>query len=300
MKRLLILSGKGGTGKTTVAGAFIFLAQAQSYADCDVDAPNLHLLVHPKDKPNTEPFFGMPKYEIDPEICRGCGRCFSICRFDAIRTKDDRFEIVCERCEGCAACTLVCPEKAIFSSLEPTGELQLHRSPAVFSTARLRPGSGNSGLMVTRVKERLREASQSEMEILDGSPGIGCPVIASMSGTDLILAVTEPSLSGLSDLSRILKTAEGFRIPVVVCLNKATVNPGLAPKIDAFCEKIGIPMVGHIPFDPNVVRLTNAGQSVVEEDCPSGNAIRVLFPKVMTYLKTVGNEMKNDYSSSFE
>jgi MinD superfamily P-loop ATPase len=284
VKRLLILSGKGGTGKTTMAGAFIRLAGCEAYADCDVDAPNLHLLLRPETLPETVDFFGMEKYKINPLLCRGCGRCAVVCRFDAIRRIENRLEILRERCEGCSTCSLVCPAKAIFPSPKPNGKLMLYRSKGVFSTARLHPGTGNSGLMVTSVKNRLRDASRSDLEIWDGSPGIGCPVIASMSGADLILAVTEPSLSGLSDLARMLQTASGFRIPVAVCVNKATANLEMTGKIDAFCEQNHIPMVGHMPYDPEVVRLTNSGLSIVDEDGPSGRAAREIFPRVMNLL----------------
>lgn len=272
-----------------MAGAFIRLARCEAYADCDVDAPNLHLLVQSETTPETDDFFGMAKYEIDPDLCRGCGRCEAVCGFEAIHPVKNRFEIVRERCEGCSTCALVCPAGAISQSPEPNGKLMLFRSPAIFSTARLQPGSGNSGLLVTSVKNRLRDASRTDFEIWDGSPGIGCPVIASMSGADLILAVTEPSLSGLSDLERMLQTASKFQIPVVVCVNKATANPEMTERIDAFCQQNEIPMVGHIPYDPQVVRLTNAGLSIVDEEGPSGSAAREIFPRVMAFLKSKEN-----------
>ncbi|MEL7604369.1 MAG: 4Fe-4S binding protein, partial [Bacillota bacterium] len=213
MKRLLILSGKGGTGKTTVACAFIRLAQAKAYADCDVDAPNLHLVMGRDTAPQRTEYFGMDKAEIDETICAGCGLCVRYCRFDAIRMDDGFCRVDPYACEGCGVCAAVCPAGAV--SMKPTvaGELMLYADESTaFSTAQLNMGSGTSGKLVTEVKKQLASAApkDAELAIIDGSPGIGCPVIASMSGADMVLIVAEPSLSGISDMQRILKTAGIF------------------------------------------------------------------------------------------
>jgi MinD superfamily P-loop ATPase len=285
MKQLLILSGKGGTGKTTIAGAFIFLSKAKACADCDVDAPNLHLISHPSRPPERADYFGMPKARIDSDKCIGCGDCLSHCRFDAIEAGTS-FRVKPFACEGCGVCAAVCPAGAI--SMEPAvaGELSLYREDSrVFSTAKLVMGSGTSGKLVTEVKKRMASAAENaELAVIDGSPGIGCPVIASISGVDMVLIVAEPSLSGISDMERIVKTAETFRTKTVVCVNKADVNPAKTEEIRTFCGENRIPFAGVIPFDPEAVKAVNSGKSIAEADCPSGQAVRSVYGKVMNLL----------------
>jgi MinD superfamily P-loop ATPase len=285
MKQLLILSGKGGTGKTTVAGAFIFLSKAKACADCDVDAPNLHLISHPSRPPERADYFGMPKARIDSDKCIGCGDCLSHCRFDAIEAGTS-FRVKPFACEGCGVCAAVCPAGAI--SMEPAvaGELSLYREDSrVFSTAKLVMGSGTSGKLVTEVKKRMASAAENaELAVIDGSPGIGCPVIASISGVDMVLIVAEPSLSGISDMERIVKTAETFRTKTAVCVNKADVNPAKTEEIRTFCGENRIPFAGVIPFDPEAVKAVNSGKSIAEADCPSGQAVRSVYGKVMNLL----------------
>lgn len=285
MKQLLILSGKGGTGKTTVAGAFIYLSEARAYADCDVDAPNLHLISHWSSIPEHADYTGMPKAKIDPFQCVGCGQCREHCRFDAIEPGAP-FRVRPFACEGCGVCAAVCPAGAV--SMEPAkaGELALYRDESrVFSTARLGMGGGTSGKLVTAVKKRMTDAAgNAELAVIDGSPGIGCPVIASISGADLVLMVAEPSLSGISDLERIWKTARTFRTGTAVCVNKADISPAKSDTIRAFCQTENIPFVGAIPFDPNAVKAVNSGQSIAEIDCPSGAAVRSVYRKTMDLL----------------
>jgi MinD superfamily P-loop ATPase len=225
MKQLLILSGKGGTGKTTVAGAFIALLHAQAYADCDVDAPNLHLTVHRADAPLCEDHYGLPKARIIPEKCTSCGNCAQYCRFGAVVTQDG-FRIDPFSCEGCGVCGAVCPSDAIMMQEERAGTLDLYRRGSIFSTAQLNIGSGTSGMLVSKVKKRMRDACGPHIPIavIDGSPGIGCPVIASLSGVDLVLIVAEPSASGISDMRRIVETAKSFRTKTAVCINKYDTN----------------------------------------------------------------------------
>jgi len=285
MKQLLILSGKGGTGKTTVAGAFIYLSKAKAYADCDVDAPNLHLISHPSCPPQRADYFGMPKAWIDSNKCIGCGTCLSHCRFDAIEAGTP-FRVKPFACEGCGVCVAVCPASAV--SMEPAvaGELSLYRDDTrVFSTAKLAMGSGTSGKLVTEVKKRMISAAENaELSVVDGSPGIGCPVIASISGVDMVLIVAEPSLSGISDMARIVKTAETFRTKTVVCVNKADVNPDKTEEIRAFCRAKQLPFAGAIPFDAEAVKAVNSGKSIAELDIPSGRAVRNVYAEVMTLL----------------
>lgn len=281
MKQLLVLSGKGGTGKTTVASAFIRLANALAYADCDVDAPNLHLLMDQTIKAEQNDFWGMGKALIDQEKCIKCGRCKEYCRFDAV-FEDDGFMIDSYACEGCAVCERFCPAEAITMKPDIAGELLLYQDEAVFSTATLKMGSGTSGLLVSEVKKQMREAAiDRELAIIDGSPGIGCPVIASLSGVDLVLIVTEPSISGISDLERIVKTADTFHTKVVVCVNKADTNIKNTDKIKDYCLRLEIPFVGSIPYDQCAVTAINEGKTIVDMECEAGLAVRDVFNRTM-------------------
>jgi len=284
MKRLLILSGKGGTGKTTVAGAFIKMASCLSYADCDVDAPNLHLLLKPTVLAEVTDFLGMTKYEIEQPKCHSCGMCEHVCRFEAIHQRENGYQIDTMACEGCGACEFICPEKAIHPVNIVAGERLLYRSTSLFSTALLKTGGGNSGLLVTEVKNALLHQESVELEIIDGSPGIGCPVIASIKGSDMILLVTEPTLSGISDLTRIVSTAQIFHIPILVCINKVTTETKSVEQILDYCSVHALPMVGMIPYDRTVLTNLNRGLSAIDTDCPAGRAIKNVFAKTLDCL----------------
>ena len=283
MKQLLILSGKGGTGKTTIASAFIKLSGARAYADCDVDAPNLHLIMGHDSEPRRTDYSGMPKAEIDTDLCIQCDQCIQQCRFDAISADSGKYKVDKFDCEGCGVCELVCPVGAV--SLKPAvaGELMLFvDSNRAFSTAQLKMGSGHSGMLVTEVKKQMKDvAVNAEFAIIDGSPGIGCPVIASLSGVDMVLIVAEPSISGISDMERIIKTAEIFRTKTAVCINKYDTNNENTKRIEEFCRKKGLPFVGKIPFDPEAVKAINNGKTIVDIDCPSGQASKKVFDNTM-------------------
>ena len=286
MKQLLILSGKGGTGKTTIASAFIKLSVAKAYADCDVDAPNLHLIMAQNSEPERTDYFGMPKAEIDVDKCIECGLCKENCRFDAI-SDENGFKVDSFACEGCGVCEAVCPADAV--SLKPAvaGELMLYAdNNKVFSTAQLKMGSGTSGKLVTEVKKQMKTVASADtkLAIIDGSPGIGCPVIASLSGVNMVLIVAEPSISGISDMERIIKTSEKFRTKIGVCINKFDTNLANAEKIEKFCKEEGLLFTGRIPFDPLAVCAINNGQTIVDVDCPSGRAIREVFSNAMELL----------------
>ncbi|MDP3447494.1 MAG: ATP-binding protein [Eubacteriales bacterium] len=287
MKQLLILSGKGGTGKTTVAGAFIRLASARAYADCDVDAPNLHLSIAQTVEAEREDYFGMPKAQINADQCTGCGQCKTNCRFDAI-LQDYGYTVDPFACEGCGVCATLCPAGAVSMHPAVAGEQMLYLSESVvFSTAQLKMGSGTSGKLVTEVKRRMITAAgkETQLAIIDGSPGIGCPVIASLSGVSQVLIVAEPSISGLSDMERITHTALLFHAPLCVCVNKATTNFELTGRIEQVCKEKGIPFVGNIPFDPEAIRLINEGLTIADADCPSGRAVREIFSETMRLLE---------------
>ena len=287
MKQLLVLSGKGGTGKTTVAGALIKLSQARAYADCDVDAPNLHLSMAQTGDAERNDYYGMPKAQIDAGTCIGCGLCEELCKFCAI-VNNKGYAVDPFSCEGCGVCEASCPVNAVSMHPAVAGEQMLYRTAqSVFSTAQLKMGSGTSGKLVTEVKKRMLSSllPETELAIIDGSPGIGCPVIASLSGVSMVLIVAEPSVSGISDMERIIRTGEIFHTPLCVCVNKAEVNLELTKQIERFCEEKQIPFVGTIPYDPQAVTAINNGITIVEIDCPSGRAVRKIYEETMQLLK---------------
>lgn len=282
MKQLLILSGKGGTGKTTIASAFIKLSKAKAYADCDVDAPNLHLITGQSSQPRKTDYYGLPKAKINTELCIECDRCRQNCRFDSISI-DKKYKVNSFACEGCGVCEAVCPVEAI--TLEPAvaGELMLYANEGeVFSTAQLKMGSGTSGMLVTEVKRQIHDSAvDAHHAIIDGSPGIGCPVIASLSGVDMVLIVAEPSISGISDMERIIKTAAKFGTMTVICINKFDTNVENTEKIEELCKKQGLAFMGRIPFDSNAVKAINNGQTIVDIDCASGAAVKAVYNNTM-------------------
>ena len=285
MKQLLILSGKGGTGKTTIASAFIKLAEARAYSDCDVDAPNLHLIMGWNAEPRKTDYYGLPIAEINPEMCIECDECRLNCRFDAILI-DGKYKVDSFACEGCGVCEYVCPVEAITLMPAVAGELMLYSGEEkVFSTAQLKMGSGTSGLLVTEVKMQMKTAADDvEFAIIDGSPGIGCPVIASLSGVDMVLIVAEPSISGISDMERIINTATTFETKIAVCTNKYDTNIENAEKIEEFCKKRKLPFIGRIPFDSNAVKAINNGHTIVDIVCTSGTAVKEVYRKTMNLL----------------
>lgn len=286
MKKLLILSGKGGTGKTTAAAAFIDFMKAKAFADCDVDAPNLHLVAGIKSDPKISDYYGLQKSKIDPDQCDGCGLCYEHCRFGAVRRVGDIYEINEYSCEGCSVCEYVCPTGAVSMFDDVAGELNLYKEDRVFSTATLKMGRGNSGKLVAEVKKELDEnAPKTELAIIDGSPGIGCPVIASVTGVDLVLIVAEPSLSGISDLKRIVKTAEILEVKTAVCVNKYDLYTKNAELIESFCLENDIPFVGRIPYDKTASKAINAGHSLAHTDCPAARAFKEVFDSILSVME---------------
>jgi len=252
MKQLTVLSGKGGTGKTTITASFAVLATKAVIADCDVDAPDLHILLHPE-VIETQEFKGLKLAVIDEKACTECGLCREKCRFEAI-TED--FKIAPVACEGCGVCTVVCPVNAIALVERVSGHAYISKTKYGFMAhALLSPGEANSGKLVTLVRQNakiLAEKSRSDIIIIDGPPGIGCPVIASVSGVDAGLVVTEPTMSGMHDLERALRLLEHFGVPPLVCINMYDVNKDNTNKIVSFCRENSIKVVGKIPFNPVV------------------------------------------------
>jgi MinD superfamily P-loop ATPase len=280
MKSVLFLSGKGGTGKTSLAGAFAFLAKEKVLADCDVDAANLHLLLDPKITIEGE-FEGSKEALKDDAKCISCGKCREVCRFQAI---DEDFSIDPYLCEGCGACVHVCPVDAITLSPRVSGHWYTAESRlGPLASAELYPGEETSGKLVTLVKQKAYELGKEKsagLLLIDGAPGIGCPVIASVSGVSAVILVTEPSLSGLHDLKRILKVVRHFRIPAYLIINKADLNEKASEKTEAFAAQEQLPVLGRIPYDRKVTEKMVTGKSAVEDaESPAGAAMRVVFSR---------------------
>lgn len=263
MKQMTILSGKGGTGKTTITASFAALSSNAVLADCDVDAPNLHLLLKPEIQETME-FRGLKLAVIDPERCTRCGLCEEKCRFSAIRG----FKVDPVKCEGCGVCVRVCPVKAIHFLERACGSAYISSTRyGPMSHARLNPGMENSGKLVTLVRQnakRLAEDGGHELVLIDGPPGIGCPVIASLSEIDAGLVVVEPTLSGIHDLKRALKLLDHFEVKPLVCVNKHDLNDENTQDIVKFCAEDKIQVVGFVSFNPIVTEAMVAGKPVVE------------------------------------
>lgn len=264
MKELVIISGKGGTGKTSLTAAFAALARNHLLCDADVDAADLHLLLHPN-VGKTSDFIGGAKARIAPENCIGCGICTDLCRFSAI---SEDFVVDQLECEGCGVCYAFCPEEAI--AFEPRKCGQWFISSTRFAPmvhARLGIAEENSGKLVSLIRKQAQELAESQdlrLIITDGPPGIGCPVIASISGATAALIVIEPSVSGLHDMSRVAELAAHFNIPALVCINKFDLNPEMTATIESEAVQRDLILAGRIPFDPLFVKAMVQGQTVIE------------------------------------
>jgi MinD superfamily P-loop ATPase len=266
MRQLTIISGKGGTGKTTIAGAFALLAEGKVMVDCDVDAADLHLILDAKTQ-RTEKFFSGRSPVVDGEKCTQCGICTDLCRFGAI--KDGVVDIV--SCDHCGLCAHGCPENAIAMVEDHSGNWFVSETPwGPLVHARLGMGEENSGKLVTAVRKKALEIAEKEnidLVIIDGPPGIGCPVLASVAGVDMVLAITEPSLSGMHDLERILKLSGHFQIPAKVCINKFDINSKLTDEIERTCQEKGAEVISKIPFDRCVIDSLVMRKTVVDHPC---------------------------------
>jgi len=263
MKEVIVLSGKGGTGKTSIVGSFAALAKSKVLVDCDVDAADLHLLLQPAIRDKHD-FWSGQVAEIDEEKCTRCGLCQELCRFKAI--VDFRVDPI--SCEGCSFCVHICPAEAITMRENLAGQWFISDTRyGDLAHARLGIAQENSGKLVALVRQKARELAEkqeAEYIISDGPPGIGCPVISSLSGTNLALLVTEPTLSGIHDLERVLEVCCHFGVPAMVCINKYDINEVNADKIESYCLSQGIETVAHIPFDNVVTEAMIHGVPVVE------------------------------------
>jgi MinD superfamily P-loop ATPase len=285
MKELVVISGKGGTGKTTVVGSFAALAERPVLADCDVDAADLHLLLAP-DVEDEGDFAGPLNPVIDADLCTGCGECVERCVFEALAMSDEGIaQLDAIACEGCALCSHVCPADAITMQRIIAGRWFVSATRfGPLAHARLGVAQENSGKLVTLVRNKateLAEQRDAPWLLVDGAPGIGCPVIASLAGADSVLIVTEPTLSGKSDMGRVARLADFFGIPALVCVNKWDINEALSLEIEAECGARGHPFVGRIPYDPAVPRSIVEGVPLVEHsDGPAAQAVGSLWARV--------------------
>lgn len=267
MPEIVIISGKGGTGKTSLTGALAHLAHHSIICDLDVDAPDLHLLLQPTIQ-QREAFFAGHEAQIDAAICEGCGTCAALCQFDAIRSNGNDYRVDPWRCEGCKVCVAFCPAAAIRFPERHCGHWFV--SATRFGTmvhAQLFPGSENSGKLVMLLKQQARTlaAQQGAAFILaDGPPGLGCPVISSLAGAHLAVVVTEPTPSGRHDLARVVELCRHFQIPTAVILNKFDLHQGEAARLADFCRDHGLPLLARLPHDPVVTEAMVQGLVVTE------------------------------------
>lgn len=286
MIKVAVVSGKGGTGKTVVAAALADLLGGKLLlADCDVDASNLSLLLDPEVQ-DTKPFFGMKKAVIDPEQCTSCGLCREACRFGAIDEDESGFSVESVRCEGCGVCEYVCPVSAITLEAREDGEIYYSKTRlGFFSHAELFPGSGTSGLLVHQVKQQaIDRAGDQELLLIDGPPGIGCPVISTLSGMDAVLIVTESGLSAFHDLKRLVEVSRGFRARLFLVINRADLDEGIRDELLAYCKEEAITVLGEIPFDMAVIDSVEACRPVTSIPCPASTALRGIATALMREL----------------
>lgn len=279
MIRLAVISGKGGTGKTMIAAALSQLLKGTLVlADCDVDAANLELVTNPR-LLRTDPFMGMKTAVIDPTTCVQCGECETHCRFGAVERHGEAYRVNPLRCEGCAVCTFVCPATAVTMQPRQTGEiLYSETARGHLVHACLVPGAGNSGLLVHAVKKTAMERDGSrDLFLIDGPPGTGCPLISTISGVDVVLVVTEPSVSGLHDLKRVVAVCRQFRPRILVVVNRYDLELSQTENIEKWCREENIPLIGKIPFDPAVIASVRAGSPVTDTGTsPAAQAIQIL------------------------
>jgi MinD superfamily P-loop ATPase len=269
MNQIVVISGKGGTGKTVVTASFAALAEEAVLADVDVDAANLHLLLRPEIR-QRHAFKAGGKARIDPAACNACGRCLEVCRFDALATDaSEKVRVDSLACEGCGLCARVCAPAAIAMETPVAGEWFVSTTRfGPFVHARLGVAQENSGKLVAVVAKKAREIAEREgrqLLIMDGAPGIGCPVIASLSGADLALVVTEPTLSGAHDMERIVGLARHFKVRTACAVNKWDLNPDNSGRIEGWCREQGVPVAGRIPFEAGIVGSVVRGVPYVED-----------------------------------
>lgn len=286
MKEILVISGKGGTGKTSLTAAFAHLAKRHVICDLDVDAPDMHLLLKPENTRSVD-FFSGHEAIINSELCTGCGKCMEMCRYDAVVETNGKFAIRPMKCEGCKVCVAFCPADAVMFPERHCGRWYISDTrfgPLVH--AQLFPGQENSGRLVSLLRQQAKDlAVQKGLNLIlsDGTPGIGCPVIASLSGVSLAVIVTEPTPSGRHDLARVMDLCGHFRVPGAIIINKGDLNPESAADIEAFGQEKGFPVLGRLPHDPAITRAMVQGKTITEFD-PEGDfadQVKAIWQNVM-------------------
>lgn len=284
--QLLIVSGKGGTGKTTIAATFAELSSSRLIVDCDVEASNLHLLLGRKEEAR-ESFSGASVAKALANECLACGKCTEVCRFAAI----DEGLVDILRCEGCGACVYICPAEHLALEQVITGDTVLQAtSTGLMSRAEMNPGAEGSGKLVTEIRRQGRLAMrEASLTLLDGPPGVGCAVIASMTGCQMALVVAEASLSGYNDAKRIIELLRQMRVQSYLCINRADISPAETERLQDFCDKIGIDVVGRIPYDPLVGKAQSQGLSLLDfPDSPATRAIVAVWEHLQQEIKDRG------------
>lgn len=269
MNEIVVISGKGGTGKTSLTAAFSVLGDKNIItADCDVDAADMHLLLEP-DQASSEDFYSGKIAVVDEDKCINCGKCAEICRFDAFEEKNEKQHVIELNCEGCGYCSLICPVNAInmednlvgqwYNSKIKTGSQMIH--------ARLGAGAENSGKLVAKVKQEAKELAEKldkNLVLVDGSPGIGCPVVSSLSGANLVVFVAEPSVSGIHDVKRVIELVKKFQIPSCCIINKADINQKQTGELMIFLKENDVTHIGNIDYNENFTKAMTEGKTIVE------------------------------------
>jgi len=288
---IVVISGKGGTGKTSITACFAQLADGDIVADCDVDAADLHLVLNPDVREEGD-FVGGISVEIDPDKCTGCGKCFEVCRFDAIEaTEDGKYRIEPTACEGCGACKIVCGDRAVASSDAVNGKWFLSETRfGPMTHAVLGIAEENSGRLVTLVRDMAMDVAAESRHagpvLMDGSPGTGCPVIASITGARYAVVVTEPTVSGLHDLERILDLTRHFRVETGVIVNKADLNPDMTAKICAVVQERGVAHLGELPYEKRFTEAQIERKTLLEyAQCEASDMIRSVWEKALHRLR---------------
>jgi MinD superfamily P-loop ATPase len=283
MREIVVISGKGGTGKTSLTAAFGMLAKNSVMCDADVDAADMHLLLQPEVQSRT-PFMGGGLAEIDADRCTECGRCRELCRFEAISKE---FKIDSIACEGCGVCVDLCPEKAVDFPVQQCGEWYISKTrsgPMVH--ARLGIAEENSGKLVSLVRQQARKLADEtgvDLIVTDGPPGIGCPVIAAIGGATVLVVVVEPTMSGLHDMDRVVDLARHFKVPGMVCINKFDLNIEITRKIEVRAGERNMLLLGRIPFDPVFVRAMVEGKNILEyqEQSETAGIVRQVWKNIV-------------------
>lgn len=269
MKEIVVISGKGGTGKTSITASIAYLGGKDIVvADCDVDAADMHLLMQP-DFEKSEDFYSGEIAEINQDECIKCGKCKDVCRFNAVPIINQQYTINSLNCEGCGYCARVCPANAISMIEQNVGKVHISNTKAgnIMVHAELGIGADNSGKLVAKVKneaKQIAEKTKKKFIVIDGSPGVGCPVVSSLSGADFVILVTEPTVSGLHDLKRVYQLVKKFNIKAGCIINKEDLNPQVSLQIQEFLKKENVVNIANLPYDETFTKAMTVGQTIVE------------------------------------